>query len=139
PLNPHRSNTIGPALRWPGSAIAATPPLAVRFQDVEFLLLHQHHTFASPCIHLFVMSGHLESPGVPPMNVLVVEDEPEMASMLIRGLQEELLDVQLAQNGTSALQLSEQNSFDLILLDVMLPDLSGFDVVARLRNRSQDT
>jgi DNA-binding response OmpR family regulator len=73
------------------------------------------------------------------MNVLVVEDEPEMASMLIRGLQEELLDVQLAQNGTSALQLSEQNSFDLILLDVMLPDLSGFDVVARLRKRSQDT
>jgi DNA-binding response OmpR family regulator len=73
------------------------------------------------------------------MNVLVVEDEPEMASMLIRGLQEELLDVQLARNGTSALQLSEENSFDLILLDVMLPDLSGFDVVDRLRKRSQDT
>jgi len=62
-----------------------------------------------------------------------------MASMLIRGLQEELLDVQLARNGTSALQLSEENSFDLILLDVMLPDLSGFDVVDRLRKRSQDT
>jgi DNA-binding response OmpR family regulator len=73
------------------------------------------------------------------MNVLVVEDEPEMASMLIRGLQEELLDVQIARNGTSALQLSEENSFDLILLDVMLPDLSGFDVVDRLRKRSQDT
>jgi len=45
PLNPHRSNTIGQALRWPGSAIAATPPLAVRFEDVEFLLVYQHETF----------------------------------------------------------------------------------------------
>jgi DNA-binding response OmpR family regulator len=73
------------------------------------------------------------------MNILVVEDEPEMASTLIRGLQEELLDVQLAQSGKSALQLSGENSFDLILLDVMLPDLSGFEVVEQLRERSQNT
>jgi two-component system, OmpR family, copper resistance phosphate regulon response regulator CusR len=73
------------------------------------------------------------------MNILVVEDEPEMASMLIRGLREELLDAQLAQNGKRALQLSEEHSFDLILLDVMLPDQSGFDVVQQLRQRSQET
>ncbi len=73
------------------------------------------------------------------MNILVVEDELEMASTLVRGLQEELLDVQFAQDGRRALQLSQDNSFDLILLDVMLPDLSGFDVVQRLRERSQET
>jgi DNA-binding response OmpR family regulator len=73
------------------------------------------------------------------MNILVVEDDPEMASMLIRGLQEELLDVQLAQDGKTALQRSEKHSFDLILLDVMLPDLSGFDVVRQLRKRNRDT
>jgi DNA-binding response OmpR family regulator len=73
------------------------------------------------------------------MNILVVEDEPEMASALVRGLQEELLDVQLAYDGRRALQLSQDNSFDLIVLDVMLPDLSGFDVVQRLRERSQET
>lgn len=73
------------------------------------------------------------------MNILVVEDEPEMASTLVRGLQEEFLEVQLAHDGRRALQLSQDNSFDLILLDVMLPDLSGFDVVRQLRQRSQDT
>ena len=72
------------------------------------------------------------------MNILVVEDEPEMASTLVRGLQEELLDVQLAHDGTRALQLSQDNAFDLIVLDVMLPDLSGFDVVQRLRARNQE-
>lgn len=73
------------------------------------------------------------------MNILVVEDEPEMASTLVRGLREEMLDVQLAPDGKYALQLSQENSFDLILLDVMLPDLSGFDVVQRLRERRQET
>jgi DNA-binding response OmpR family regulator len=73
------------------------------------------------------------------MNILVVEDEPEMASTLVRGLREEMLDVQLAPDGKCALQLSQENSFDLILLDVMLPDLSGFDLVQRLRERRQET
>lgn len=73
------------------------------------------------------------------MNILVVEDERQMASTLVRGLQEEMLDVQLAQDGRAALQLSERNSFDLILLDVMLPDVSGIEVVRELRQRNQET
>jgi DNA-binding response OmpR family regulator len=73
------------------------------------------------------------------VNILVVEDEPEMASALVRGLQEELLDVQLAQDGRGALRLSDHCWFDVILLDVMLPDQSGFDVVQQLRQRHQDT
>jgi DNA-binding response OmpR family regulator len=73
------------------------------------------------------------------MNILVVEDEPQMASTLVRGLQEEMLDVELAQDGRAALQLSGQNSFDLILLDVMLPFLNGIEVVRELRQRNQDT
>lgn len=73
------------------------------------------------------------------MNILVVEDDAEMASALVRGLQEELLDVQLAQSGRGALKLADDCSFDVILLDVMLPDQSGFDVVQQLRQRRQDT
>lgn len=73
------------------------------------------------------------------MNILVVEDEPEMALTLVRGLQEESLVVQLAQDGKCALRLSEDYLFDLILLDVMLPDLSGFEIVQQLRQRSQET
>ncbi|MGB8439776.1 MAG: response regulator, partial [Candidatus Acidiferrales bacterium] len=73
------------------------------------------------------------------MNILIVEDELEMASALVRGLQEEFVDVQLAQDGRGGLRLSEDCSFDLILLDVMLPDQSGFEIVRQLRQRNQDT
>lgn len=75
----------------------------------------------------------------PPMNILIVEDEPELASVLVRGLEEERFCVQLCLDGKEALQRSEENNFDLILLDVMLPDLSGFDVVEQLRQRSRET
>ena len=73
------------------------------------------------------------------MNILIVEDEPELASVLVRGLEEERFYVQLCVDGKGALQRSEENNFDLILLDVMLPDLSGFDVVEQLRQRSRET
>ena len=73
------------------------------------------------------------------MNILIVEDEPELASVLVHGLEEERFYVQLCVDGKGALQRSEENNFDLILLDVMLPDLSGFDVVEQLRQRSRET
>jgi DNA-binding response OmpR family regulator len=72
------------------------------------------------------------------MNILVVEDEPELASVLVRGLEEERFCVQHCGDGKTALQRSEESNFDLILLDVMLPDLSGFDVVAQLRQHSRE-
>ena len=73
------------------------------------------------------------------MNILVVEDEPALASILVKGLEEEQFNVQLCADGMAALQKSEQRNFDLILLDVMLPDISGYDVVERLRRRSRET
>lgn len=73
------------------------------------------------------------------MNILVVEDEPGLASILVRGLEEEQFSVLLCADGRGALQKSEERNFDLILLDVMLPDISGYDVVEQLRRRSRDT
>jgi two-component system, OmpR family, copper resistance phosphate regulon response regulator CusR len=73
------------------------------------------------------------------MNILVVEDELQLASVLVRGLEEERFRVELCGDGRGALQRSEEGNFDLILLDVMLPDLSGFDVVEQLRQRSRET
>ncbi|HWO32853.1 MAG TPA: response regulator transcription factor [Candidatus Acidoferrum sp.] len=73
------------------------------------------------------------------MNILVVEDEAELASALVRGLEEEEFRVQLCGNGKAALQRAEAGNFDLILLDVMLPDLSGFQVVEQMRLRSRET
>jgi DNA-binding response OmpR family regulator len=73
------------------------------------------------------------------MHVLIVEDEPEMAGLLARGLREERYKVSLARDGKAALDLSTSRAFDVILLDVMLPKISGLDVARQLRQREQAT
>jgi DNA-binding response OmpR family regulator len=71
------------------------------------------------------------------MNLLVVEDDAEMAELLVRGLREEAHDVDLARDGTSALALANSGSFDIILLDVMLPGIDGLRVAKELRLRRE--
>ena len=73
------------------------------------------------------------------MHVLIVEDEPEMAALLSRGLREEQFEISLARDGRSALEISAEKPFDVILLDVMLPQMSGLEVARQLRRREQDT
>jgi len=67
------------------------------------------------------------------MRVLVVEDEPKMAALLSRGLREEGYAVDLAATGGDGLWLGLENTYDAIVLDLMLPDLDGFEVCRRLR------
>ncbi|MGB9466610.1 MAG: response regulator transcription factor [Candidatus Acidiferrum sp.] len=69
------------------------------------------------------------------MNILVVEDDDLMADVLVHGLREESHDVGRAADGRAALQLTSDTTFDLILLDVMLPGMSGLDVARQLRLR----
>jgi len=73
------------------------------------------------------------------MHILVVEDEPEMAGLLTRGLREESYEVSVARDGRTALELSAANAFDLILLDVMLPQIDGIQVAKQLRRRETET
>jgi two-component system, OmpR family, response regulator len=68
------------------------------------------------------------------MRVLVVEDEAKMAALLRRGLIEEGHAADVAAQGEDALWLAEAHSYDAIVLDVMLPGLSGFETCRRLRN-----
>jgi two-component system, OmpR family, response regulator len=72
-----------------------------------------------------------------PMRVLVVEDETRMAALLKRGLEEESYAVDVASNGTDGLWLGMENSYDAIVLDVMLPGLNGFDVCRQLREKDR--
>lgn len=72
------------------------------------------------------------------MRLLLVEDEPRMARLLDRGLQEEGYVVATAAEGPAALAMARSGRFDLILLDVMLPGMDGFEVARRLR-RDGDT
>ena len=67
------------------------------------------------------------------MRILVVEDSPKMASLLRRALSEEGYAVDVLGNGVDAVWLATEQSFDAIVLDVVLPDIDGFEVCRRLR------
>src|SRR5262249_45648397 len=72
------------------------------------------------------------------VEILVVEDDAQMARVLADGLREESYSVQVARDGVSALELTRNCAFDVVLLDVMLPGLSGLDVARQLRCRKDD-
>jgi two-component system OmpR family response regulator len=67
------------------------------------------------------------------MRVLIVEDELRMASLIRRGLTNEGLAADVAARGADALWMAEAHDYDAVLLDVMLPDIDGFEVCRRLR------
>jgi two-component system OmpR family response regulator len=71
------------------------------------------------------------------MRVLVVEDEVKMAGLLKRGLEEEGYAVDVVQSGAEAVWAGTENPYDAIVLDVMLPDLDGFEVCRQLRARNR--
>lgn len=70
--------------------------------------------------------------------VLVVEDDPAMTVALRDGFVYEGYAVQVATDGEAGLQLATDEAFDLLILDVMMPKLSGFDVCKQLRNAGSD-
>lgn len=70
------------------------------------------------------------------LRVLVVEDEPEMANLLARGLRGEGYAVDIADNGIDAISLSAGEPYDIVVLDVMLPGMSGFELCRRLREQT---
>ncbi|MBK5249646.1 MAG: response regulator transcription factor [Actinomycetales bacterium] len=67
------------------------------------------------------------------MHILVVEDEPKMARLLHRGLTERGDIVEVAPTGETAVALAMTGEFDVVLLDVTLPGMDGFEVCRRLR------
>ncbi|MDP2814996.1 MAG: response regulator transcription factor [Erysipelotrichaceae bacterium] len=68
--------------------------------------------------------------------ILVVEDQPEISSIVLRYLQSENYAADLAQDGFSALKLFSQHTFHLVILDVMMPGINGFEVLRDIRNIS---
>jgi DNA-binding response OmpR family regulator len=68
-----------------------------------------------------------------------VEDDAKLAKLLRKGLEEERHSVEVARTGPDGLLLSRTYPFDVIILDVMLPGLNGFDVARRLREANGRT
>ena len=73
------------------------------------------------------------------MRLLVVEDEIGIATSLKRGFEADGFAVDVASNGTDGLWLAENNPYSVIVLDIMLPGLNGYEVCARLRDAGDDT
>ena len=73
------------------------------------------------------------------MRVLVVEDEVRIASFIRKGLQEEQYVVDVTADGDAALDFVGAASYDLIILDVMLPRRDGFSVCKEIRRRGMKT
>jgi len=71
------------------------------------------------------------------VRVLVVEDEASFADALTVGLEREGFEVEVATDGVAALEAFDRREPDLVLLDLMLPRLSGLDVCRQIRTRSQ--
>ncbi|MCP9491078.1 MAG: response regulator transcription factor [Solirubrobacteraceae bacterium MAG38_C4-C5] len=67
------------------------------------------------------------------MRVLIVEDEVKMASLIRRGLRDDGMAADVAIRGKDALWMAGSTEYDVIVLDVMLPDMDGFEVCRRLR------
>ena len=67
------------------------------------------------------------------MKILIIEDDEKIINFLKKGLQEESYIVDSSKNGDEGIYLASVNSYDLILLDIMLPIIDGIEVCKRLR------
>ncbi len=69
------------------------------------------------------------------MRLLLVEDEPKLAELIARALRAERYAVDVAADGRAGWELAQAYEYDLVILDLMLPGLSGTEVLTRLRRR----
>jgi two-component system, OmpR family, copper resistance phosphate regulon response regulator CusR len=70
------------------------------------------------------------------MKILLVEDEPKVAAFIKRGLEEQSYDVDLAYDGTFGIKMALQKEYDLVLLDVILPNINGLDACREIRKHN---
>ncbi|TSA45379.1 response regulator [bacterium] len=71
---------------------------------------------------------------IPNKKILLVEDEPMLSNLLRQRLEKENFQVIVAQDGAEAVRILKQEKPDLILLDIILPKMSGFEVMETMKN-----
>ncbi|MDR6966869.1 DNA-binding response OmpR family regulator [Flavobacterium arsenatis] len=67
------------------------------------------------------------------MKLLVVEDEPNLLSVIRKGLSENNNEVSVAMDGRTALEMIQEHNFDVVILDIMIPEINGIEICRRLR------
>ncbi len=73
------------------------------------------------------------------MNVLIAEDNVAVSEHLVEGLTHAGFKVQLAENGNRALQLAKESNFDVLVVDISMPEMDGFTLVKTLRREGNNT
>jgi two-component system copper resistance phosphate regulon response regulator CusR len=73
------------------------------------------------------------------MNLLLVEDEPSVVSVISRGLTDEGFTVSIAPDGLIGKQMAIENQFDLIILDIMLPGINGLELCKIIKEQKPNT
>jgi heavy metal response regulator len=72
------------------------------------------------------------------MRLLVIEDEKKVASFIKKGLEEEHYAVDVAHDGEEGLYLTETNDYDLVVLDLMIPKIHGWEGLKRIRTKKNN-
>jgi len=73
------------------------------------------------------------------MNILLIEDEEKVANFISLGLKEEGYEVDIAYDGKKGLDLLRENTYNLILLDLMIPEIDGLELLKTIRSWGMDT
>ncbi len=71
--------------------------------------------------------------------ILLVEDDPRVCSFINKGLTEENFEVSIAFDGETGLNMLKTNKFDLVILDIMLPNINGIEVCKQIRSNNNKT
>jgi two-component system copper resistance phosphate regulon response regulator CusR len=73
------------------------------------------------------------------ISILLIEDEPDVVDFIKKGLGEESFEVSVALNGVDGLQMALNNPYDMILLDIMIPEKNGMEVCKEIRDHGTKT
>jgi len=73
------------------------------------------------------------------MKILIVEDEPKVASFIKKGLEENYYNAEMAYDGLSAEKLAQLYKYDLFILDIIIPGISGLDLCKKLKKLNSNT
>ncbi|MGJ0620861.1 MAG: adenylate/guanylate cyclase domain-containing protein [Methylocystis sp.] len=98
-------------------------------EPVSAMVAHRFVASVQP-----ILEGEADSVAVLPSRILVVDDNASNRELLKRRLERQGHSVALAESGSRALEMVREAPFDLILLDLLMPDISGFDVLSVLKS-----